>query len=63
MSDWKLEISTHWPHDRFAFGWEYIRPSDEDPYSTFTLYLGILTLSLDIYEQLKNESWLKEITP
>jgi len=50
MSDWKLEISTHWPHDRFAFGWQWIRPSDEDPYSTFTLYLGIVTLSLDIYE-------------
>ena len=50
MSDWKLEISTHWPHDRFALGWEWIRSSQEDPYSTFTLYLGIVTISLDIYE-------------
>jgi len=26
MEDWELTIELHWPHDRFALGWDYIAP-------------------------------------
>jgi len=48
MSDWQLEIAFHWPHDRFALGWEFIKPDAEAPYTTIKLYLFIVTLTLDI---------------
>lgn len=46
--NWQLSISFHWPHDRFCIGWQVIKPSDEDNYWTFTLYLAIATLDLDV---------------
>jgi len=45
--NWKLTISFHWPHDRFALGWQIIQPEEREPYWTLTLYLGIATLDLD----------------
>jgi hypothetical protein len=24
--DWSIKLSAHYPHDRFALGWEYIAP-------------------------------------
>jgi len=46
--NWTLEIAFHWPHDRFALGWEYIAPDEQYDYYTIKLYLGILTITLDI---------------
>ena len=46
--NWELKISFHWPHDRFCIGWQVIKPSNEDNYWTFTIYLVIATLDLDI---------------
>jgi DUF971 family protein len=46
--EYVLKISFHFPHDRFALGWEYIKPDAIDNYHTFTLYLFIATLSLDV---------------
>lgn len=47
--NWTLEIALHWPHDRFALGWETIGPDEENPFSTFRLYLFFMTLTLNIY--------------
>ena len=40
-------IKFHYPHDRFALGWEYIAPNEEYQYSTITLYLLIITLDFN----------------
>ena len=29
MKPYIMQISFHWPHDRFALGWDWIRPSFE----------------------------------
>lgn len=48
MRDWQLEVALHWPHDRLALGWDYMRPNEEFNYTTIKLYLFIITLTLDI---------------
>ena len=45
--NWTLEIAFHWPHDRFALGWEYMACDEENNYKTIKLYLFIATLTLD----------------
>jgi hypothetical protein len=45
MSDWVLEIAFHWPHDRFALGWDTIAPTEEEPFSTLRVYLLFVTLN------------------
>jgi hypothetical protein len=47
MGDWELSIELHWPHDRFALGWDYIAPDEIYDYSTFRLYLLFITFTLD----------------
>jgi hypothetical protein len=47
MGDWTLSIELHWPHDRFALGWDYIAPDETYDYSTFRLYLLFITFTLD----------------
>jgi hypothetical protein len=50
MKDWNLTVLFHLPHNRLAIGWDIIQPEPDDfPYYTFTLYLGIFTISLDIW--------------
>jgi hypothetical protein len=44
---WQLSIGFHWPHQRLALGWEVINPSEEFNYTTITLYLFVITISLD----------------
>lgn len=46
--NWELEIAFHWPHNRFAFGWDIIMPDEKYNYSTFRLYLFVVTITLDI---------------
>ena len=48
MGDWQLEIAFHWPHNRFALGWDFIAPDEEADYTTIKMYLFIVTLTLDI---------------
>tara|TARA_R110000803_G_scaffold44543_1_gene94237 strand:+ start:1216 stop:1362 length:147 start_codon:yes stop_codon:yes gene_type:complete len=48
MADWQLEIAFHWPHDRFALGWEFINADKEFNYTTFKLYLFFITVTLDV---------------
>ena len=45
--DWSLEIAFHWPHDRFALGWEYMSPDDEHKFSTLKVYLFFITFIAD----------------
>jgi hypothetical protein len=47
MIDWDLKIEMHWPHNRFAAGWEYIAPDKTFQYTTIKLYLFIVTFTLD----------------
>lgn len=42
-----LEIGLHWPHDRFAIGWDIMQPDDEYDYFTLRLYLGIMTITFN----------------
>jgi len=43
-----LEIMFHLPHDRFAIGWDWMRADDEYDYTTFKLYLLLVTLTFNI---------------
>jgi hypothetical protein len=45
--DWTLEIGLHWPHDRFALGWEYMGADDECDYRTLKVYLFLLSFTLN----------------
>jgi hypothetical protein len=49
MTNFILEIAFHWPHDRFALGWDTVNPTEEQPFFTLTFYLLFITLTLDIY--------------
>ena len=42
--NWSVTLAFHFPHDRFALGWEYIAPDDNVIYNTLTLYLFIVTV-------------------
>jgi len=46
--DWQLQITLHYPHERFALGWEFIPPDEQERYYTYRLYLFIVTLTLDV---------------
>jgi len=45
--DWQLVISLHYPHDRFALGFETLQPDEETPYYTVRLYLLIVTIDFN----------------
>lgn len=45
--NWTLELAFHWPHNRLALGWEFIAADEEFSYSTFRLFLGILTITFN----------------
>tara|TARA_B110000483_G_C18035634_1_gene480532 strand:- start:697 stop:852 length:156 start_codon:yes stop_codon:yes gene_type:complete len=46
--NWELTISLHWPHDRFALGYQYIGDTEEEKLRTYVLFLLIVTLELHI---------------
>jgi hypothetical protein len=48
MNDWRIVIKLYWPHDRFMFGWQLYRATEEDPYDTFELGLGFISIDFDI---------------
>ena len=43
-----IVILFHWPHDRFALGWDWICPDLEFNYYTIKLYLLICTIEINI---------------
>jgi hypothetical protein len=45
--NYEINIASHYPHDRFALGWEYIAPDKNCSYHTFTLYLLIFTINFN----------------
>jgi|TARA_R110001632_G_scaffold124205_1_gene236929 hypothetical protein len=47
MGNWELEIAFHWPHDRFALGWETMFPDEKYNYTTVKVYLFFVTFTLD----------------
>lgn len=42
-----IEIVFHWPHDRLALGWDWIRPDEKYDYTTVRLYLLITTITIN----------------
>lgn len=48
---WQLEIILTWPHDRFALGWEYIGPTEDDNVSTFRVFFFVFTFALHLYHE------------
>ena len=46
--NWELTLSLHWPHDRFVIGWDIMYADEKYNYNTYRLYLGIITITLDI---------------
>jgi hypothetical protein len=42
-----MQIIFHWPHDRLALGWDWIRPDEECNYTTVRLYLLIMTITFN----------------
>jgi len=48
ISNWKLEIAFHFPHDRFMVGWEVIQPNEKFNYTTISISLFIVTLTIDL---------------
>jgi hypothetical protein len=45
--NWNLEIAFHFPHDRFAIGWEFIGKDEKYDYRTINVYLFISTFTLN----------------
>jgi hypothetical protein len=45
--NWTLQIALHYPHDRFALGWDFIDRDEENDYRTINVYLFIATFTLD----------------
>ena len=45
--NWQLVISFHYPHDRFALGFETLEASEEEPFYTFRLFLLIATIDFN----------------
>ena len=48
---WTVELIFHWPHDRLAVGFEALRANEEIPWSTYQVFLGILTLRVNTWEE------------
>lgn len=49
--NWTLELIFHWPHDRLAIGFEALRATEEVPWTTYQVFLFILTLRINIFEE------------
>lgn len=43
----EIELQFHWPHDRFAIGFEQIAPDEEFDFYTVKLYLTVLTIIIN----------------
>jgi len=45
--NWNLQITFHYPHNRFVVGWDFISEDEEYNYRTINVYLFIATFTLD----------------
>jgi len=46
--NWELELNLHWPHDRFALGWQYIGEDEKEPLRSYILFLLVLTIEFHV---------------
>ncbi len=44
---WELLINITWPHNKFAFGWEYVPSDDEFQFESVLLHVGFVTFILN----------------
>ena len=42
--DWELLLNFKWPHEGFSVGYEIIRPTDSDNYTTIYIHLGFMSV-------------------
>jgi hypothetical protein len=49
--NWTLTLVAHWPHDRFALGFESLPSTEEVPFHTIQLFLLIFTIRLDMWHE------------
>lgn len=47
MNWWNLTIMFVLPHERFLVGWEFYTPNEQYDHYTFSLALGVITISFD----------------
>lgn len=45
--NYEIYLVGHYPHDRFALGWEYITKDKDFNYNTLTLYCLIFTITIN----------------
>lgn len=43
----RITIKFHWPHDRFALGWEIFYPDAEYETTEVVIFVGIMTLEIE----------------
>lgn len=43
----RITIKFHWPHDRFAVGWEIFYPDAEYETTEVVIFLGIMTFEIE----------------
>ena len=42
-----LEITFHWPHNRLALGWQLLRPSHDEDYTSLEVFLLICSIQIN----------------
>jgi hypothetical protein len=40
-------LKLHWPHNRFALGWEFFYPDEEYETTVAVIFLGVATLEIE----------------
>jgi hypothetical protein len=49
--NWSVTLIAHWPHDRFALGFESLLSNEEVPFTTIQIFLLVFTIRLDIWDE------------
>ena len=46
--NYEILINLKWPHEGFSLGYEIVPPNEDEPFTTILLYLGFLTLIVNL---------------
>lgn len=49
--NWNLTLIAHWPHDRFALGFESLPATEQVPFTTLQFFLFVITIRLDMWRE------------
>ena len=42
-----IEIAFHWPHNRFALGWQILEPNKKEDYHSLEIFLLICSIQIN----------------